>query len=50
MTSTSALIKKAKEELQKLRADYLKAADDETKKALEFQIQRRKRLLVELGG
>jgi len=50
MSSTTAQIKKTKEELQKLRAEYLRAADFETKKSLSYQIERRKRLLAELGA
>lgn len=51
MTSTVGLIKKAKEDLQKLRQQYLKAASDPAEeRRLRSMIERQKQLLEELGA
>ena len=50
MTSTTALIKKAKEELQNLRREFLRAGDETERAVIEARINRQKQLLKELGA
>lgn len=50
MTSTTALIKKAKEDLQKLRVEFFDAGTEEERAVIEARINRQKQLLKELGG
>ena len=48
--NTHAQIKKVKEELQWLRAEYLRAADQDDQERLKKRIEYHKRLLADLGG
>lgn len=51
MSSTTGQIKKLKEELQKLRAEYLRqSADPEQEKRIATMIKNRKDLLSQLGA
>ncbi|WP_413581065.1 hypothetical protein [Bdellovibrio sp. HCB288] len=51
MSSTSGLIKKYQQELQKLRAEYLrKSSDPAEKQRLEAMIRNRKEVLSQLGA
>jgi len=51
LSSTTGQIKKLKEELQKLRAEYLRqSADSEQEKRIATMIKNRKDLLSQLGA
>lgn len=48
--NTQAQVRKVKEELQRLRAEYLRSVDPEDQERLKKRIEYHKRLLADLGG
>ena len=48
--NTSAMIKKTKEELQKLRSEFLQAVDQAEREIIKRRIEYHKRVLIDLGG
>ncbi len=50
MSTTTGQIKKIKKELQKLRSEYLRAADAQEQHRIAIRIKAHKELLEMLGG